>query len=117
MQLRPAKSLQGLAGVQLGEQFQATHQHRWCRMGGAAQQQPRQAARVFGALGTEQAEALESGAWVGAAPGLKPIERLRRHGAGPLGMGDKRWIARQRQQATAALATACGQFCGKHPAQ
>ncbi|MNN64328.1 hypothetical protein D3C81_1797660 [compost metagenome] len=117
MQLRPAESLQGLAGVQLGEQFQATHQHRWRRMGGTAQQQPRQAARVFGALGAEQAEAFEGGARVGVATGQEPVERLRRHGAGPLGMGDKRWIARQRQQATAALATAGGQFCSEHPAQ
>ncbi|MNF07124.1 hypothetical protein D3C80_2072340 [compost metagenome] len=54
MQLRTAERLQGLAGVQLRKHLQATHQHRRRGVWRAPEQQPRQAARVFGTLGTEQ---------------------------------------------------------------
>lgn len=68
VQLRPAKALQGFAGIQLRQQLQPGHQHRRRRGRRAAQEQPRQASRVRGALGAEQGKTLEGGSRITYLP-------------------------------------------------
>ncbi|MNH28128.1 hypothetical protein D3C79_882710 [compost metagenome] len=54
MQLRTAERMQRLSCIQLREHLQTTQQHRRSGVRGTAEQQPRQSAWVFGALGAKQ---------------------------------------------------------------
>lgn len=117
VQLRAAVGLQGRAGIQLREQFQARHQRIGRRIRCPADQQARKPARVFGALGAQQAEAFEGDLGISVATGKKRIERFGGHRVGPARLCDKTRVARQRQQAAATLATSRRQLGGEHAAQ